>query len=352
VRRSIFKIILLSILLYQINLGCSAFCLIKKDNYSYLCKNFDWPIGYGHIIVNKIGIEKLSRLSDDTKSFSWVSKYGSITFNQFGKDFPLGGMNEAGLIIEELNYHPTEYFTHPTKNLCEFQWIQFQLDNYSTVGEVINNLTKIGINQLMLGLHFITCDKYGNVAVIEFLEGEPKVFTKNTLEFPILSNNSYQNSIKYLKQFEGFGGSEKVRVRKGSQERFVRMANLMNNIIETNNNLITDKAFEILDAVKQEDTQWSIIYDNKNLEIIFKTISEKVHRKIKLDEFDFVAREILFSEITLNHNIEQQTKVNFNPYQKSYNDLLVETILAKMINYHLINCENLKILRLFFKLVE
>jgi choloylglycine hydrolase len=34
----------------------------------------------------------------DGKTISWISKYGSITFNQYGREFPTGGMNEKGLV--------------------------------------------------------------------------------------------------------------------------------------------------------------------------------------------------------------------------------------------------------------
>ena len=30
----------------------------------------------------------------------WTSKFGSVTFNQYGKDNPMGGVNERGLVIE------------------------------------------------------------------------------------------------------------------------------------------------------------------------------------------------------------------------------------------------------------
>ena len=34
------------------------------------------------------------------KPIEWISKYGSISFNQFGAEFPYGGINEEGLVVE------------------------------------------------------------------------------------------------------------------------------------------------------------------------------------------------------------------------------------------------------------
>jgi Penicillin V acylase and related amidases len=36
------------------------------------------------------------------KPIEWISKYGSITFNQSGREFPHGGINEKGLVIEQM----------------------------------------------------------------------------------------------------------------------------------------------------------------------------------------------------------------------------------------------------------
>ena len=66
----------------------------------------------------------------DGNTISWVSQYGSITFNQYGKEFPTGGMNEKGLVVELMWLDGTIY-PQPDERpaIGVLQWIQYQLDN-------------------------------------------------------------------------------------------------------------------------------------------------------------------------------------------------------------------------------
>jgi choloylglycine hydrolase len=36
------------------------------------------------------------------KPLTWVATYGSVSFNQNGRELPCGGINEAGLVIEQM----------------------------------------------------------------------------------------------------------------------------------------------------------------------------------------------------------------------------------------------------------
>lgn len=35
----------------------------------------------------------------------WTSRYASVTFNQWGREFPMDGMNEAGLVVALVGAH-------------------------------------------------------------------------------------------------------------------------------------------------------------------------------------------------------------------------------------------------------
>src|SRR5688572_29038273 len=78
---------------------CSTF-LLNKDGQLVFGRNYVWVSGNGMLVVNTKGVKKMAQLTEGENPAKWVSKWGSITFNQFGKEFPHGGMNEAGLVIE------------------------------------------------------------------------------------------------------------------------------------------------------------------------------------------------------------------------------------------------------------
>lgn len=61
-------------------------------------RNYDWVTETGMVNTNLRGVVKTSL--DAGKTIHWVSKYGSLIFNQYGKKFPAGGMNEKGLVVE------------------------------------------------------------------------------------------------------------------------------------------------------------------------------------------------------------------------------------------------------------
>ena len=66
-------------------------------------RNLDWNNDQGLLLVNKKGVSKRAMVLDPTeKTAQWVSQYGSLTFNQYGRELPTGGMNEAGLVVETL----------------------------------------------------------------------------------------------------------------------------------------------------------------------------------------------------------------------------------------------------------
>jgi len=52
-------------------------------------------------------------------------------------EFPLGGMNEAGLIVETMVLEDTQYPSPDSRPEVEtLQWVQYQLDNFSTIEAV------------------------------------------------------------------------------------------------------------------------------------------------------------------------------------------------------------------------
>lgn len=104
----------------------------------YLGRNLDWDWEDGMIFINPRNVRKTAIVISLQDAAKWTSKYGSVTFNQLGREFPFGGMNEKGLVIENMWLDGTQYpqpDARPEVNML--QWIQYQLDNYSTVAEVV-----------------------------------------------------------------------------------------------------------------------------------------------------------------------------------------------------------------------
>ena len=253
-----------------------------------LAKNLDWPISDGIIFVNERGEERQSLCASRGEKLTWTATYGSVTLNQFGRGFPLGGMNEAGLVVEELSYSPSQYPAPDERAaLPDMQWIQYQLDNHSTVQHVIESDAFLRPTRLIAHLHFMVADRSGAVAVIEFLEGRMVYYTGEQLPAPALSNNSYENLIKYLGRHAGFGGERLVSDGPESQERFVRAATMLKNKPPLDNAANIDYAFKILNNVAQHDTQWRIVYDVQRLQIYFRYQAEEQRAQLNFKTMNF-----------------------------------------------------------------
>ena len=69
------------------------------------------------VCTNLKGLYKTSLKTGNANTISWVSKYGSITFNQYGKEFPTGGMNETGLVVE-LMWAAGSQYPKPDNRAC------------------------------------------------------------------------------------------------------------------------------------------------------------------------------------------------------------------------------------------
>ena len=183
---------------------CTTFCI--KDNQQIIFgRNLDFYLSVGYVMINKKNVTKNAYIDSPEKPITWTSKYGSITFNQFGKEFPYGGMNEAGLVVEQMWLDETQYPDLDDRyGLTELQWIQYQLDNFSRIEQVIASDSQLRILSIKnpppgsLLWHYLVCDKTGNCASIEFINGKLVYHTKETMPVKVLTNSTYKESMAFL----------------------------------------------------------------------------------------------------------------------------------------------------------
>jgi len=243
---------------------CTTFVL-HQGNKLVFGRNLDWITGTGLVMVNPRNLEKVALVDPSEKPVKWISKFGSITFNQVGRDLPYGGINESGLVVEHMTLDKTVY---PSKDnryaIGACQWIQFQLDNYSTIEEVMSSDTLLRIVDTGSKFHFLICDRFGHAVTIEFLNGKMVCHTGKNLPVRALANSTYKES---LSCYNNNGDIQSNR----SLYNFCTAAHLTDNPDFTANDSTIDYAFRALHAVNQGlDTKWSIVYDITNMKIYFK----------------------------------------------------------------------------------
>ena len=314
----------LACMILKLSLGCTAFC-ICSDSGNFLAKNLDWPVDAGLILVNRSGVQK-SSFPVNGLTVSWTSRYSSLTFNQFGMEFPLGGMNEQGLVVEELNMPSMGGVQgQPSAALNEFQIVQYILDNFSTVGETERGMMHFHMVPLLISLHYLVMDKSGGSMVMEFDGIRFQFHHSRDTGIPVLSNNLYRESLRYLGNFRGFGGNLEVVRRPGSNERFVTVASML--YTEPAEAPVT-RSIRILKAVSQPDTRWSIVYDATHLIIYFKFHGCPDWKMLSLDRlFDLEAGYTLGADVS---DCRENPSAFFHPVSPEENRALISGVFQQL----------------------
>ena len=286
--------LLLISLIAQTSHSCTIFCL-DKGSQLVVGSNFDWFGGEGLVIVNKRNVSKTAPLHPawaEKQPAKWTSKYGSVTFNRAGRETPWGGMNEVGLVVTQTGLETTEYPKADSRPaIFSVAWKQYQLDNFSTVEEVIASDSQIRIApKSHIKSHFLVSDRLGNAAIIEFLEGKMVKYDKETLHVKALSNHTYAESIKYWEQSDTPWWDPYRSI-----SRFITSADMVKSYDPKTSETAVDYAFDILEAAEltiffYSFTQWSIAYDIQNLRIYFRTSKNKKIRYINMSSFDFACK--------------------------------------------------------------
>ena len=80
-------------------LSCTTVCLLEREK-AVVAYNYDFHSSERLVLVNKRGTKKVSSVR--TQGAAWTATYGSVTFNQFGRDNPMTGINEEGLAVAQM----------------------------------------------------------------------------------------------------------------------------------------------------------------------------------------------------------------------------------------------------------
>lgn len=266
--------------------ACSTFVMRDGRRIVY-GRNFDFFLNGGYVMTNRRGVSKTALAGASQTPARWVSKYGSVTFNQASQEFPYGGMNEAGLVVENMTLQATKYPTPDARGaLFELQWIQYQLDNHATVAEVLASDSRVRIEPDSQPLHFLVADRGGDVATIEFLGGKLVAHTGANLSVTALTNSRYDESLAYLARHQGLGGQRPIVTTPDSLDRFATIATGLREPAGPGESE-ERRAFEILEAVAGRETVWSVVYDLTEGRVAFKSRGNRHVRTFRLGDLRF-----------------------------------------------------------------
>jgi penicillin V acylase-like amidase (Ntn superfamily) len=263
----------------HIVIGSSAFFVNSESKI--FAKNYDWKVGHGYIFKNTRGQKKFAYGWSGNNPASWISKYGSVTFNQFAKEFPTGGINEKGLVVEKVFLPNSVYPNYQSPSISDLEWIQYQLDNFETVKEVINHIEELTIYPLE-SLQYLLADRTGDAVIIDFLNGKVGIHYRKKNHI-ILTTESHKDSENYYLSNSDIYGKKII----SNHDRFVHLKSKLENRMDINES----NAFELLNNIsiniEPYRTQWSVVYNLDNLILCFSSIRSSEKKKLNLNEMDF-----------------------------------------------------------------
>jgi len=258
--------------------SCTTVCLLEKDR-AVVAYNYDFHAPEGLVLVNKRGMQKVSSVRN--QGATWTAAHGSVTFNQFGRDHPMTGLNEKGLMVSQMWLDETKYPPadgRPAVGILE--WIQYNLDRHASVAEVVANADAVR-PMSRVTIHYLVADASGDVATLEYLEGKLVIHRGADLPVRALTNSTYADSVA---AFERARRAGEVPSSRSSLDRFVRAATLAG----AGRGDRVARGFEVLASVAQPDfTRWSIVYDLGAGEVHFRTQGNQAIRHIALAKLDF-----------------------------------------------------------------
>lgn len=314
--------------------ACTSFMLETDDGlyFAHSLNQGGMPRVNGGAYVNPRGLWKrgydmptmMGQTPDADPTLMWQARYGSVTFSPLGRENPDGGMNEVGLFIYEMGYDPV-YSTDPTLPvLFQMQWMQYQLDNYTTVAEVVANADRIALDGW--GWHYFVADATGDAAIIDYVDGKAKVYTGDDLLLPLCCNSNYDFAMEFLSQHDGFGGDIPIVQNFNETPRFIYGAKLLT---EYTDEEPVQYCLDMLDAMST-GVRWSVVFDLERSTVHFSTNVNKTPRSFEFSPADFDPGASTF---TLDMNAEGEGDVR--SMLAAYDPEVEEVFLAEVLTLFL-----------------
>ncbi len=161
--------------------------LIRTENSDYVCdRNMEYALPLlPELIFFAPGHQYDQKLGDPEFKYTREGKYGIVGMNCLDLDLTTDGLNTAGLTTGCLWMPGTQYQenTHPDIAVSSDYFCDWILSTCATIGEVRDALESgkirvcgVGKMSALLALHFMVSDANGDAIVIEFIDGEPRIY--------------------------------------------------------------------------------------------------------------------------------------------------------------------------------
>ncbi len=308
------KLLVLSVLCFSLSTPKSEACtrVVYKgpENLVITARSMDWK---DEISANLWAFPRNLKRSGNVgpTSIEWTSKYGSVITSAWDIA-TTDGINEKGLVANVLwlveSQYPKFNPTTGEKGLTISAWAQYVLDNFATVQEAVDVLSKeefaivsdyIPGTDKFTTLHLSISDATGDNAIFEYING--KLVIHHNPSYTVMTNSpTFNQQLAINGYWEGIPGTMSLPGTNRAADRFVRASYYIDAIPQTTN---TREAIASVFSVIRNcsvpfgissptepnisSTRWRSVSDQKNLTYFFETVLTPNTFWVDLKKLDF-----------------------------------------------------------------
>lgn len=208
--------------------ACTRVLYTGEESTVIAGRSMDWSEDMGtNLWLFPRGMEKNG--SAGPASIRWTSKYGSVAASIY-EAATVDGINEKGLVANVLYLAESDYGSvgdHPTLSIS--MWAQYVLDNFQTVAEAVDVLSRepfrIVAPMLPNGVpaqgHLAISDPSGDSAVFEYVAG--KLTIHHGREYTVMTNSPiYSQQLALNTYWQNIGGTVFLPGTNRAADRFAR----------------------------------------------------------------------------------------------------------------------------------
>lgn len=289
--------------------ACTRVMYKGKDNIVMTARSMDWKEDIKtDLWIFPRGIARSGEAGKN--SISWVSKYGSViasAYNIASAD----GLNEKGLAANLLWLAESDFPERKddSRTLSISLWVQYVLDNFATVAECVEDLSKEnfivvsqdipGLPGLFAALHMSVSDASGDSAIFEYIDG--KLVIHHNPSYKVMTNSPiFENQLALSAYWKEIGGTVMLPGTNRAADRFVRASFYTDAIPVTDDNRVAlASVFSVIRNCSVpygistpgqpniSSTRWRIVADHKNKVYYYESVMSPNVFWVDLKTVDF-----------------------------------------------------------------
>ena len=248
----------------------AAFHLGQRTDH-LVAAAFDPGVTAAPLILTRTGATVTAVAGNPLVPPGWAVINAAVTVAPFGPGSALGGMNEKGLVIHLVWRDGVTAGAVDAQRLVEaMQWIRFNLDRRDRLADVIKDEATATI-VASLPLQIFACDANGVCGVVEQVADTVDRRWSELLPFAIATGHPYGDGLAELTRSRSGGRSATTGVRGEPLERFLRLANRVEELSRATAPITVDVAFATLAGAVPTAAYPRFVYRPRERQVVVAT---------------------------------------------------------------------------------